>query len=556
MENKRRYWLMVLLFASFLTLAGCYGGDKKATKDGKMDTGGGEKAESGQVLNLSVEGEIPTLRTNGTMDGLSQTIIQNIFEGLFRLNENDEIIEGVVDSYEVSKDGKKYTFQLKEDAVWSNGDPVKADDFVYAWRRNLAPETISPHAYLMNAVKGAEEIQNSKSDLYGKTDQLGVKAIDASTLEVELVNSVPYFTELLAHAVFYPQHEEFVESKGDQYALEPEHLIFNGPFQLDSWDHDQKWTLKKNSSYWDEENVKVEEIRYNVAKDMATSVNLYETGAIDAVNLSSDFVDAYKDHAEFTTSLKSEVYFLRMNQKNQYLQNVNIRKAIDMAWDKEQAADSILKNGSKAAYWLVFPGFVQSEGGEDFREKFGDLNKGDLKEAQALWKKGLEELGTKDISLELLSYDDEQRKSIAEYMKNQLEKNLPGLSISINQQPNKQKLALEEAQDYDLSHSGWRNDVSDPVEFLSVFLSDGPYNWQDFNNEKYDSLVKKAMSDFSDIQQRFEELQEAEKLLIGQEAAISPMYQAGSARLIKPYVKGYVAHANSTASFQWVSVEK
>lgn len=556
MAKRRLYWMIVLLFASIITLAGCYGGGKKATKEESKGTEAGEKNESAQVLNLSADGEIPTVRTNGTMDGLSQTIIQNIFEGLFRLDGNDEIIEGVVDSYDVSENGKVYTFKLKKDAVWSNGEPVTADDFVYAWRRNLDPETISPHAYLMNPVKGAAKIQDSENDLYGKTDQLGAKAIDASTLEVELENGVPYFTELLTHPVFYPQNEDFVESQGDQYALEPENLIFNGPFTLDSWDHDQKWTLKKNPTYWDEKNVKADEIRYKVAKDVATSVNLYETDAIDVVNLSSDFVDAYKDHEEYTTSLKSEVYFLRMNQKNEFLKNTNIRKAIDMAWDKEQAADSILKNGSKAAYWLVFPGFVQSADGKDFRDKFGDLNKGTIEEAQELWKKGLEELGINEISLELLSYDDEQRKSVAEYLKNQLEKNLPGLKISINQQPNKQKLALEDVQDYDLSHSGWRNDVADPVEFLSVFLSDGPYNWQDFKDEKYDELVKKAMSDFSDIQKRFEELQEAENILIDRQAAISPMYQAGSSRLIKPYVKGYVAHANSTYSFQWVSIEK
>ena len=247
---------------------------------------------------------------------------------------------------------------------------------------------------------------------------------------------------------------------------------------MDSWEHDQKWTLKKNPEYWNADNVNVDEINFKVAKDTSTEVNLYETDTIDVANLSSEFVDVYKDHEEYTTSLKSEIYFLRMNQKNKYLSNANIRKAIDMGWDKEQAADAILKNGSKAAYWLVFPEFVQSPDGEEFRERFGDLNKGTPEEAKELWNKGLAELGVTEIKLDLLSYDDGQRKSVAEYMKNQLEKNLPGLQITINQQPNKQKLALEDALDYDLSHSGWRNDVADPVEFLSVFLSDGAYNWQ------------------------------------------------------------------------------
>lgn len=559
--TKKWTWLLTLLFVSVIALAGCYGGEKKdettPDKDGdKKETPSTDTPTAGGSLHLAVAGEIPTLKTNGQMDGLSQTMIQNLMEGLFRLDQNDDIINAVVDTYDVSEDGKLYTFHLKENALWSNDEPTTATDFVYAWKRNLHPDTFSPHAYLMGPIKNANAIQEADNELYGKVDELGVKAVDTFTLEVELDNAVPYFTELLTHPVFYPQNEAFVEAQGDKYALEPENLLFNGPFTLDSWSHDQQWVLKKNEKYWNAATVNIDTVDFKVAKDTATEVNLYETNTIDIANLSSEFVDVYESNAEYNTSLKSEVYFLRMNQKNEFLQNANIRKAIDMGWNKEQAAENILKNGSKAAYWLVFPDFVQSPSGEEFRNQYSDLNKGTIEEAQQLWNKGLEELGVTSISLELLSYDDGQRKSVAEYMKNQLEKNLPGLTITINQQPNKQKLALEDALNYDLSHSGWRNDVADPVEFLSVFLSDGPYNWQQFNNSEYDRLVKKAMTDFSDNEQRFVDLQNAENILIGEEATISPMYQAGSARLIKDYVKGFTAHANSTYSYQWVTVEK
>lgn len=553
--KKKITWLFTLILASLVALAGCYGGEKPADEEESKGEGKSEETAKASVLHLAAAGEIPTLKTNGQMDGLSETILQNLYEGLFKLDADDNIVEGIVDTYDVSEDGSTYTFHLKE-AVWSNDEPVTADDFVYAWKRNMHPETFSPHAYLMGPVKNAAPIQDPDSELYGKVDELGVKAVDASTLEVQLDNTVPYFTELLAHPVFYPQNEKFVEAQGEQYALEPENLITNGPFVLDSWEHDQKWVLKKNAKYWNADTVKLDEVNFKVAKDTATEVNLYETDTIDVATLSSEFVDVYKDHAEYTTSLKSEVYFLRMNQKNPHLANVNIRKAIDMGWDKEQSAESILKNGSKAAYWLVFPGFVETSNGGDFRDSFGDLNKGTVEEAQELWEKGLGELGISEMSLELLSYDDGQRKSVAEYMKNQLEKNLPGLKITINQQPNKQKLALEDVQDYDLSHSGWRNDIADPVEFLSVFLSDGPYNWQDFKNDQFDQFVKKAMVDFSDNDQRTVELQEAEDILIGQQAAISPMYQAGSSRLVKPHVKGFVAHAKNTYSYQWVTIEE
>lgn len=552
--RKKCLWFFMMIIGSLVLLAGCYGGESAQEPEKAGDSTSDEKAEK-SVLHLAVAGEIPTLKTNGAMDGLSQTMIQNVFEGLFRIDADDKVSEGLVETYDVSEDGLKYTFHLREDALWSNGEPTKATDFLYAWKKALHPDTISPHAYLMDSVKGAAKIQNPDDEMYGKVDELGATAPDDFTLEVELENDVPYFTELLTNPVFYPQNEKFSEEQGEKYGLEPENLVFNGPFTLDSWEHDQKWSLKKNEDYWNADIVNVDEVNFKVAKDTSTEVNLYETDTIDVANLSSEFVDVYKDHKEYTTSLKSEVYFLRMNQKNEFLKNVNIRKAIDMGWNKEQAADSILKNGSKAAYWLVFPGFVQSQDGEEFRERFGDLNKGTPEEAKELWSKGLEELGVKEINLGLLSYDDGQRKSVAEYMKNQLEKNLPGLSITINQQPNKQKLALEDDLNYDLSYSGWRNDIADPVEFLSVFLSDGAYNWQEFKNEQYDKNVKKAMVDFTDLDKRFEELQEAEEILIGEEAAISPLYQAGSARLIKPNVKGFTAHANSTYSYQWVTID-
>ncbi|MDW0110704.1 peptide ABC transporter substrate-binding protein [Sporosarcina aquimarina] len=552
--RKKSLWFFMMILGSFVLLAGCYGGESTQEPEKAGDSTSDEKAEK-SVLHLAVAGEIPTLKTNGAMDGLSQTMIQNVFEGLFRIDADDKVSEGLVETYDVSEDGLKYTFHLREDALWSNGEPTKATDFLYAWKKALHPDTISPHAYLMDSVKNAANIQDPEDEMYGKVDELGATAPDDFTLEVELENDVPYFTELLTNPVFYPQNEKFSEEQGDKYGLEPENLVFNGPFTLDSWDHDQKWTLMKNADYWNADTVNVDEVNFKVAKDTSTEVNLYETDTIDVANLSSEFVDVYKDHEEYTTSLKSEVYFLRMNQKNEFLKNVNIRKAIDMGWNKEQAADSILKNGSKAAYWLVFPGFVESQDGEEFRERFGDLNKGTPEEAKELWNKGLEELGVKEINLGLLSYDDGQRKSVAEYMKNQLEKNLPGLSITINQQPNKQKLALEDDLNYDLSYSGWRNDIADPVEFLSVFLSDGAYNWQEFKNEQYDKNVKKAMVDFTDLDKRFAELQEAEEILIGEEAAISPLYQAGSARLIKPNVKGFTAHANSTYSYQWVTID-
>lgn len=567
--NKKKWLTMMMLIAVMMIFSACYGGGgEEAGNDSEENSGNTENTDSsnaaeessgGGTLYMATSGELPTVQTNGNLDGLSQTVMLNIYEGLFRLDENNELTEGMAEDYEMVEnedDSVTYTFNIREDALWSNGDPVTADDFVYAWKRAMNPETFSAHAYIMAPIVNANEIQNPDDEIYGQVDELGVEATDEKTLVVELNNNVPYFLELLSNPVMFPQNEEFIASQGDEYGLEPENVISNGPFFLETWNHDQGWVLSKNEEYWDSENVSLDAVNYKVAKDASTEVNLYETGDIDVANLTSEFVDMYAEDEAYTTNINTEVYFMRFNFQNEYLANENIRKALDMSYDKAEAAEGILKNGSIPAYFLVPEEFVTSEDGEDFRAKYGDLNMTNIEEAQNLWEQGLSELGTDSINLELLSYDDDQRTSMAEYMKNQWENNLPGLTVTINQQPNKQKLALEGDQDYDMSFSGWRNDISDPVEFLNVHLSDGPYNWQDFANEEYDSLVKNAQVDFSDLNQRFEDLQEAERILIEKETAISPIYQSANARLINPAVNNFVAHPDNTFSFQWVTMEE
>ncbi|WP_312474292.1 ABC transporter substrate-binding protein [Neobacillus sp.] len=550
---------LAILFSLIIAfgLAGCYGKTKDTSQPAASN--GKEKGQTSnpesQTLNLYASNEIPTLKTNGIIDGLSATMMMNIMEGLYRANPDQKLTPGMAIDHEVSKDGKTYSFHLRKDAKWSNGTPVTAHDFVFAWQRVLHPDTLSPHAYELDNIVNATEIQDKDNKLYGKVDALGVKALDDYTLEVKLNNAIPYFLETLTNVVFYPQNEEYIKSQSDKYALEPENLIYNGPFVLDSWKHEEGWVLKKNSTYWDAQNVKLEKINYKVVKDVSSGVNLYDSNAVDVTNLSSEFVDLYHNHPDFHTTMKREIYFIRFNLKNKYLSNPNIRKAIDMGWDKKEAAEKILKNGSLPAYFLIPEKMVTSSDGKDFRSKYGNFNAEGIEKAKEYWKKGLQELRTDKIELEFLSYDDGQRKSVAEYIKNQLEKNLPGLTIKINQQPNKQKLALEGKQEYDMSHSGWRSDIADPSDFMSIHLSDGPYNWQSYKNAEFDQLVKKAQVDFSDIARRFADLQEAERILIEKDTAISPMYQASDAYLVKPYVKGILSHPNSTYSYKWTYIE-
>ncbi len=325
--KKKFSFLLVLLLALSTFLAACGGNDKTDKEGTTGDNGGKETPAKEQVLNLLEGSEIPSMDSTLATDQVSFEVMNNVYEGLYRLGEDDKAVLGMAaDEPQVSEDGKTYTFKIR-DAKWSNGDPVTAQDFVYGWKKVLNPDTGAEYAYIMYDVKNAAKV--NAGDL--PVDDLGVKAIDDKTLEVQLEAPVPYFKALLSFATFYPQNQKFVESQGDKYGLEADTAVYNGPFTLSEWKHEQSFQLSKNDSYWDADKVKLKEVNFNIVKDTATGVNLYETKKADIVGLSAEFVDKYKSDENFKTRADTAVYFLRLNQKNEVIANVNARKAIDMA---------------------------------------------------------------------------------------------------------------------------------------------------------------------------------------------------------------------------------
>ncbi|GGI14978.1 peptide ABC transporter substrate-binding protein [Gottfriedia solisilvae] len=198
----------------------------------------------------------------------------NVMEGLYRLDKNDQPIDGVAEQYEVSKDGKTCTFHIRDNAKWSTGDLVSVKDFEYSLKKSIDPEHGSEYAYIMCDFKNAEAINLKKIP----SDQLGVKAIDDKTLQVQLESPVPYILNLVTFPTFYPQNEKFIEEQGEKYALEANKGTYNGPFSLSKWKHDVSFKLTKNVQFWDKSTVKLKELYYNIVKDIHAAVNLYETG--------------------------------------------------------------------------------------------------------------------------------------------------------------------------------------------------------------------------------------------------------------------------------------
>lgn len=548
MKDMKLLSLLGITLLSTVFLAAC--GSNKADSNGGKET---------KELNLVETAEIPTMDSVLNTDTVGSTVMNNVMEGLYRLNlDNKPELAMASEEPTISEDGLVYTFKLREDAKWSNGDPVTANDFVFAWRRLMDPSTGSQSAYMMEGiVKNASEVNKGDMEL----EELGVKAIDEKTLEVQLESKVPYFEDLLSLSMFLPQNEAYVTEKGNKFASNSDNSIYNGPFVLTDWDGTGlSWSYKKNADYWDADKVKLDGINVDVVKETSTAINLYDAGEVDTIKLSGEYVQTKQGDPDLKSVPTSSVFYFKYNQERNgeptALANENIRKAISMGFDKEAYAKTVLQNGSLPANGLVPEGLSKNPSTDkDYREENGDLLSYDIKAAQDYMKKGLEELGLESVKLELLSDDSENAKKSSEYMQGQLMQNLPGLEISIRSVPFNVRLDVNKRQDYDIQMAGWGADYADPINFLELFETGNSNNKASISIPEYDALLEKiGTTDLDDPEKRWTDMLSAEKILLD-DAAIGPIYQRYNAILKKPYVENIGTHlVGPEYSFKWASV--
>ncbi|WP_346216692.1 peptide ABC transporter substrate-binding protein [Caldifermentibacillus hisashii] len=550
MKKKKWSLLLAALLLVSTVLAACGGKSDESSEKGSGDT----DKSSEQVLRLMNSDQIPTMDSSMATDQYAFQFLGESMEGLYRLGKDGKVEDGMAIDHEVSDDGLTWTFKLREDAKWSNGDPVTAHDFVYAWRRAVDPATGSEYGpYMMGGV-----IKNATAVNKGEVavEELGVRAEDDHTLVVELENPTPYFESLTTFGTFLPMNQKFVEAQGDKYATSTETLLFNGPFTLEKWTStSNKWELVKNENYWDKDSVKLDKITFVVVKDPQAGVDLYEKGEVDRAGLTSDLVDMYSSNDDFITIPQANVFWLKLNQERNGektpLANVNIRKAIMMAVDKEAGVNEILNNGSISANGLIPKGFVKVPNtGKDFREQNGDLAVYNKEEAKKYWEQGLKELGVDSISLEFMGDDTETAKVFNEYIANQLKTNLPGLDITIKNVPFEQRIDADTAQDYDIQFAGWGPDYLDPYTFLNLWITDGGNNKMSYSNPEYDKLLQDIQTTYANDQdKRYEAMLKAEKILF-EDAAIAPIYQRSLALLSSPKVHNIIANQFG-ADYEW-----
>ncbi|HLR15862.1 MAG TPA: peptide ABC transporter substrate-binding protein [Bacillota bacterium] len=543
--NKK--WFLISIFGIFALLLTACGFTDSDDSNGKDDANGDASgADSEQVLNLTTTSEIASLDIKEEHGVL--TAIANTREGLYFLDKDHQPALAGAESHDVSDDGLVHTFKIREN-TWTNGDPVTAHDYEYSWKRTVGEAGYYAYSFANANVENAQAIMDGDAD----QDELGIEATDDETLVVTLTEPYPLFELSLAFPAFGPINESFQKEAGEDYGQEHDQVVSNGPFYISDWKHGQGWQFKKNEDYWNADEVTLEEVNVTVVKEESTAVNLYESGEIDLVELSAAFIDKYQDDENYTTENTAMIRFLRFNHTHEALGNVNIRRALDMGWDKESLTDVILKNGTVPTYFLV-PDIAIGPSGETFREMNGDF-KGTLEEAQEYFDKGMEEIGETEIELGLLTADDTDDKATAEYLKDQWEANFDGLTINIVLQPFQSRLDMEKAIDYDISMSTYTPSSPDPQQYLNMWETDANFNRMDYSNEAYDELVIAGKEEL-DEEKRYEVLLKAEKMLFEEDQAIAPMYQGSLALMTQPYVKGMVYHPTIPEyDLRWTYIE-
>lgn len=536
--NKSLSRLFVILCLFLLVISGCGFTDSKVNKREK-------------VLNLSLDNDIPDLNQVLTTDGISFSILNNVMEGLFRLDENNEPQPAMAEKVDISDDKLTYTFHLRDDIKWSNGEPVTANDFKYSWLRAMHPDTSGAYAdILYNYIEGGEEYFEGKVD----ESKVAIEVKDEKTLEVTLKAPSPFFLGLTAFATYFPLNETFINEVGeDKFALTADAILYNGPFVLTEYDQAEGVTLEKNSEYWDKDNVDVDKVTLKVIKEKSTALNLYESGELDRVYLSSADVDTYRDSDEFGTETEFISWFLQFNFLEKPFDNVNIRKAFQLAYDPEQLTKTVLNNGSEPAYGLVAAG-VHGNDEKTFRELSGDIVQPDYDKAKEFLEKGLEEIGELP-KIELLTADDTVAKDTATFLQSEFKKNL-NVDVDITTKPYSGRIETMRESDYVMGISRWGADYNDPMDILSLWDGDPLSGLRgNYFNEKYKRLIDDASNE-SDEEKRLKMLIEAEHIMLEDDGTLGPLYFEGKAYLQKPHVKNLIIHPyGASLELKFVKIE-
>lgn len=526
--KKRVAAILMAMTMGITLLSGC--GNSQGDSGEGNETGAVE-----QVVTHNIGANPQTLDPSHNAEAEGTQILRSISEGLTRTDEKEKAIPGVAESWEVSEDGLTYTFKLR-DSLWTDGEPVVAGDFEYAWKRIVDPATASPNAYQLYYIKNAQQINSGDMAV----DELAVKAIDDKTLEVVLESPTPYFAELIALTCYNPVRKDIIEADPEGWTINPETYISNGPFKMTKWAAGDVLTVEKNDQYYDADTVKLAKIDYVMLGETATSFAAFETGEIDYTEkIPSEQLALLQSEGnpDFKITPNIGTYFLVYNTEKEVFKDERVRKALSLAIDRQAIVDNVAKGGQVPAVNGFCPPGLALSTGKDFAETFGTTFYGaqaDIEEAKKLLAEAGYPNGEGFPEIEYLHNTDDVHKAIAEAIQEMWKQNL-GINVILRNEELGVFYTTRSAGDFEVARGGWTGDYADPMTFLDMWLTGTGLNSARWSNAEYDKLIE--TSRVSSGEDRDKILLDAHKILMD-ESPIMPVYYYTKPILMKSTIKG------------------
>jgi oligopeptide transport system substrate-binding protein len=482
------------------------------------------------TLHIGNGGEPKSLDPHAVTGIIEERLLSALFEGLVNLDlDTLQPIPGAAKSWDVSEDERTYTFHLDESARWSNGDPVTAHDFAFAWRRILSPEYAAEYAYMLYPIENAEAFHRGELTDFA---QVGVRTLDDHTLEIRLRAPTPWFFSLQIHFTFYPVHRPTLEAHGgplerDTPWTRPGSHVSNGPYRLTEWRPNDRIVVEQNPHYRDAPSVRIPRVVFLPIQNPSTEERAFRAGEIQITNaLPLPKVAAYRERNDPALRIDPflAVEFVRFNTERAPFDDPRVRKAFALAIDRQTLVDSVLRGGQRPAASYVPPGTGGYEYGDS--PALHRFAPGDARAllADAGYPNGE---GFPEVTM---IYDTSDNNRIYCEAVQEMWRNHLGVRVQIENMDGKTWLARQMNRDYDLARSFWIADYDDPMNFLDMYLAASGNNRTGFNRTEYDDLIRSAVDQTGP--EREATLRRAETLLL-ETAPITPVYI---------YSKVYLAH--------------
>lgn len=495
--------------------------------------------DAAKTISLNAGMEPTGLNTLTSTYAIEFSLFKHMYENLVTLDDDDNTVPGAAESWDYDEDTLTYTFHLRKDGVWTNGDPVTAKDFEFAWSQALNPDVASDYAYFLYFIKNAEKYFNGEVTW----DEVGVKVVDDYTLEVTMEQPTPYALFLFSFGTLAPINQRFYEAVGaDLYSTEAQYFCTNGPFALTEWSHNDKIVMQKNDAWHGAADVEVEEIDWKIITDANAALSSFLAGDLDMVGLGTGELikQATAAGATIQSYTDGTAFYIYFNNNDQYLSNVNLRRALFNAIDEQKEIDTVWQNDNEPMTSFTVPG-VSAADGTPFAGKVGELYapSRDQEKAKEYLATALSELGcTVDELSAHLSIDcGDSATSIAEASFYQEQwRQVLGIEVAVNSMITKQGSQNRKTGNYVMSVTGWGPDYNDPNTFLDLWVTDGGNNQTGFSNERYDELIDLASKE-TDLEKRESYFIECEQIIADQ-LPIGPAFWRAPSYACSDKIKG------------------